>query len=67
MPRDTLCSCITIFTKEKTVYNIELKSEIGNVTQNNYIKLIELSNKIIFTKELYRLAIKHIDVKINIS
>ena len=65
MPRDTLCSCITIFTKEKTVYNIELKSEIGNVTQNNYIKLIELSNKIIFTKELYRLAIKHIDVKIN--
>ena len=22
--------------RKKTVYNIELKSEIGNVTQNNY-------------------------------
>ena len=33
------------------------------------MKLIELSNKkkITFTKEIYRLAIKHIDVVINIS
>ena len=25
-----------IYKRKKTVYNIELKSEIGNVTQNNY-------------------------------
>ena len=56
-----------ICKRKKTVYNIELKSEIGNVTQNHYKASRAEEQKIIFKKEIYRLAIKHLDVIINIS